>query len=399
MKLFLLFLSVCERILNRLVPVQPKHWVFGSDKGNMYREGSKYLIEYMLKNHPEYDCTFITHNTQVIKELKSKGIPVANNYSIKGLYKIAIADCVFTTQVLSDVKFVYKKKGRSFFYLIHGQPFKRALKMLSQDYWKKQAGNNVHNELLSKIKRFVSESGGYTYKDISFVSATSDFTASLLRREYEPSVGIKILGMPRNDALFDSERMKTENWDSSFDGKFVITYMPTHRQYGNGSVSQTPFLYRNDVQQWMREHGIVFLVKQHPNMLHKLSVLEETDVIKNISKAGYDPQVVIYHSDVLITDYSSVWMDYLLLHRPLIFYFYDSFEKDDAGCYYNLRDEFPHNWCDSENGLYEMIKRAYSNKDLMTPSEEEIRKFHYYVDNKSCERYFIEIERMMYGAE
>ena len=65
--------GILARIINLFVKTKPKHWIFGSDYGNMYREGSKYLIEYMLKNHPDYHCTFITLNKNVKKDL-DKGI-------------------------------------------------------------------------------------------------------------------------------------------------------------------------------------------------------------------------------------------------------------------------------------------------------------------------------------
>lgn len=392
-KKILWFLLAC--ILNVLFSVKRKHWVFGSDTGNMYREGSKYLIEYMIKYHPDYNCTFITCNPDVVKDLKDKGIPVAHNYSLKGIYRIVTSDSIFTTQVLNDIKFMLKKDGRSLYYLVHGQPFKNAMNMLPQSYRGKYLKRKGH---LDRISKLLSKSL-YHHDDIDFVSATSDFTAKLMRKEFSSKVDVKILGMPRNDALFDDERMKNEKWNNSFTGKFVVTYMPTHRKYGKGELSQSPFWYREDVQQWMRENNVILLVKQHPNMVKKITAIEETDVIKNISKAGYDPQVVIYHSDVLITDFSSVWMDYLLLRRPLIFYFYDNFEEDDAGCYYNLRDEFPNNWCDSEDGLYQKIKMAYENKSCLTPSDNEVHKFHKYVDNKSCERYYKEIAKMKYGEE
>ena len=54
-KIFELPYGVLARLLWVFVPVRKKLWIFGSDLGNMYREGSKYLIEYMVKTHPEYD--------------------------------------------------------------------------------------------------------------------------------------------------------------------------------------------------------------------------------------------------------------------------------------------------------------------------------------------------------
>jgi len=385
-------------ILDALVATKPKHWVFGADQGNTYREGSKYLIEYMLKKHPEFDCTFITINPNVESELRKKGIPVANNYSLRALYKIASSDCVFVTQTTTDIKFSFKNKHKTLFYLVHGQPFKKALKMLSEED-KEKLFNIQKQSRFVRFKDRLFKRLFWNYDDISFVSATSEFTASLQRNEFPSTVGIKVLGMPRNDALFDDIRMKTERWDPSFQDKFIVTYMPTHRKYGRGELSQTPFYSRDDVQQWMRENNVLLLIKQHPNMVHKIERLEETDVIRNISKAGYDPQVVIYHSDVLITDYSSVWMDYLLLRRPLVFYFYDNFEEDDAGCYYDLRREFPNNWCEDEDGLFRMIKVALDNRSALLPSDSEVTKFHKFIDNKSCERYYNEIREMKYGKE
>ncbi len=396
------FIGVFARTLNYIIPVKRKHWVFGSDFGNMYREGSKYLLEYMLANHPEYKCTFITRNRDVVKELCKKGIPVCYNYSLRGLYTIVCADCVFTTQTISDIFYTYQKKNRRFYYLIHGQPFKVAMDMLPKKTFDRirQKSNTSIGTFVEDGKRTIYQylDIGYDRHDVDFVSATSNFTASFLRKEWK-GVDVKILGMPRNDALFQSERIQSEHWIKGIEGKKKVTYMPTHRKYGHGEVSPIPFLHNNEAQQWMREQNVVLLIKQHPNMIkHHLDQID-SDVIIDISRLGFDPQVVIYHSDALITDYSSVWMDYLLLRRPLIFYFYDDFETNDVGCYYNLRDEFPHNYCENESSLFDMIKNAILNPDSLIPSQEEVGKFHQYVDGNSCERYYKEIAKRMYGEE
>nr|WP_288281569.1 CDP-glycerol glycerophosphotransferase family protein [uncultured Prevotella sp.] len=392
--------GLLARILSFFIPVKQKHWVFGSDFGKSYREGSKYLLEYIMLHHQDYTCFFVTKNKELICELENKGIPVVYNFSIRGILTICKADCIFTTQSISDIFYGFRKKNRKHYYLVHGQPFKYAAEMLPQSY-RQELRTKSYLWIPQNVLDFVKKTRhyltiGYVMQEVSFLSATSEFTAQYLQLEHR-SNAIKILGMPRNDALFDDKRMRNEKWDSSFDGKFIITYMPTHRKYGRGDLSQTPFLNRDDVQEWMRENNVLLLVKQHPNMVHKMSKVDQTDVIKNISKSGYDPQVVIYHSDVLITDYSSVWMDYLLLRRPLIFYFYDNFEEDDAGCYYNLRDEFPENYCESEDGLFKMLQKALVDSNSLKPSEKEVLKFHKYIDNNSCKRYFKEISKEMYG--
>ena len=392
------------RPISYLIPVKKKHWVFGADYGNMYREGSKYLLEYMLKEHPDYNCTFITRNKDVIKELKNQGIPVEHNYSWKGFLKIAEADCVFTTQYITDLYFAYKKRNRHYYYLVHGQPFKIAAKMLKEKKEEIVRHQSVAKKIIYGISRlrvwFMEYWGvGYKMRDVAFVSATSELTASLMRKEFDAFVNVKILGMPRNDALFQSERMKNEYWIKGLEGKKIVTYMPTHRKYGKGKISPIPFLYNEMVQDWLKDNNVVLLVKQHPNMVKNNENDMNSDVIKDISQLGYDPQVVIYHSDVLITDYSSVWMDYLLLRRPLIFYFYDDFEEEDAGCYYNLRDVFPNNYCESEESLFQMMKTAFSKGQRLIPSENIITKYHKYIDENSCHRYYKEIMKEVYGEK
>lgn len=114
----------------------------------MYREGSKYMIEYMLKNHPDFKCTFITKNRKVYQELKKRHIPCLMNDSIKAIFKIAKAEAVFTTQWLTDIDYDYPRKGRHYFFLVHGQPLKLAHKAL-----KNKIDNSVETSVYNQKKR------------------------------------------------------------------------------------------------------------------------------------------------------------------------------------------------------------------------------------------------------
>ena len=61
--------GLLARVVNVLVPVQKGHWIFASDYGRQCREGSKYLLEYMLREHSDYHCTFVTRNSDVRENL------------------------------------------------------------------------------------------------------------------------------------------------------------------------------------------------------------------------------------------------------------------------------------------------------------------------------------------
>lgn len=393
-----LIYGILARIIGLFVPVRRGLWVFGSDCGNMYREGSKYLIEYMLKNHPEYDCRFVTQSKKVYKELNQRGIPCVMNLSVYGAFVVAMAQCVFTTQMQSDILYAFKKRGRHFFYLVHGQPYKVAIKELEKTKYREKAEFKQvekRSKIIKWLRRtlnsyFVCDTG---FDDSEFVSATSEFLSALQKRDFGEKMPSKILGMPRNDALFQHWRMKNEKWVPGLDGRWVVSYMPTHRLYGRGALSPTPFKDRPDMQKWMSENNVVLLVKNHPTMLlYKKEINQyESDCIIDITMAGIDPMTVLYHSDVLITDYSSVWMDYLLLKRPILFYIYDNFLQDDAGVYYDVKKEGVGTFCYSEDELFRAIKDAKANTGSMIPGDNVLRKFHKYIDGNSCERYFCEI--------
>jgi CDP-glycerol glycerophosphotransferase len=167
--------------------------------------------------------------------------------------------------------------------------------------------------------------------------------------------------------------------------------------YGKGDVSPIPFLGNKDVEDWLRKNNVVIVVKQHPNMINKTHYHIGSDVIIDITKMDYDPQVIIFHSDVLISDYSSVWLDYLLLRRPIIHYLYDNFESEDIGLNIDMKKDAPGVICKNEGDLFKVIMEIKNKYDQFRPSEETVRKFFKYADGNSSERYYDAIVKEKYG--
>lgn len=396
MKIPTTLFGLISRPLSYIIPIKKKNWIFGSDCGNMYREGSKYMIEYMLKYHPDYNCTFITRNPDVKKELDNKGIPCELNFSINGIWKVLRAEVIFTTQVPVDVALVYKKKGRTFLYLGHGQPYKAVFNATTNLYRQHQhVKNSVATFVWNKISSFLTY--GYEFNNSKFYTSTSEFLIPYNKLYYGIEADVRILGMPRNDGLFDDIKMKSEKWLDNMDHKFIVTYMPTHRDFGKGKLCPIPFSENKVIQRWLIDNNVVLVVKQHPNMEKKTMTSNYSEAIIDITLMKFDPQVVLYHSDVLISDYSSTWIDYLLLRRPCLFYLYDDFETADTGILYDIREDPPGPVCYTEEELFQQIKLIKSNYDLMKPSERIVKKYHKFTDSRSCERYFDAIVHNSYA--
>ncbi len=378
--------GLLARVVNVLVPVRKGHWVFASDYGNQCREGSKYLLEYMLREHSDYHCTFVTRNPVVRENLSKKGIPCVMNFSWKGVCSIARAEAVFFTQYCDDIYFAYRKPHRKYYFLVHGMPYKRAFNAVPDAFKQKYARKvSAFRKLGAAFRQWLVLA--FTMDDVKMVSCCSEFNQRYMPDFFGTNKSYPILGMPRNDALFQDWRMNEEPWIDT-DGKFVVTYMPTHRAYGKGKVTPTPFIHRPDIQQWMADNQVVFVMKNHPNMVSALSDVQENSVIRDISRLSIDPQVAIWHSDVLVTDYSSVWMDYLLLDRPILFYYYDNYEEEDEGLLFSLKDDCPGHECCTEEELFDLIRRCRENPEAMRPRPDQIRKYHKYRDGLSCQRHF-----------
>lgn len=195
---------------------------------------------------------------------------------------------------------------------------------------------------------------------------------------------IKVLGNSRTDIFFDEVkkeeiRKKIKKLFPKIQNKKVILYAPTFRDNDLDNYKmKIDFRYLN------KELGdeYIFLLKLHPHIKNNL---EEDDIFINLSSYK-DVNELLMVTDYLITDYSSVALDFCYLEKPIIFYAYDleSYENNIRGFYYNYEEFIP------KNSL------ARTNEDIMKIikenliSKEELKKFriknHLYNDGNSSKR-------------
>jgi len=75
---------------------------------------------------------------------------------------------------------------------------------------------------------------------------------------------------------------------------------------------------------FLKKLNYVFIIKSHQNSENILKI-KYSNII-DISKNNIDSQELMKYSDLMITDYSSIFIDFMLLNRPILFYAYD-YEK------------------------------------------------------------------------
>ncbi len=207
--------------------------------------------------------------------------------------------------------------------------------------------NTWHGSAIKKIGR---DAAG----DSTFVSkGRSGSDVYLAQGEYDRAIfsrafgitpeRIKVIGLPRNDELADeSAQIKKQIIQKSLSippGKIVILYAPTFREYvkeGADCVLRIPINWES----WEMALGdkYVLLMRAHHAVVKSLDI-KENSFIKDVSSYPYLNDLMIA-SDMLISDYSSIFFDYAILGRPMFCFAYD-YDKynEERGLYFDIRKE------------------------------------------------------------
>ncbi len=137
---------------------------------------------------------------------------------------------------------------------------------------------------------------------------------------------LNILGFPRNQVLIENTKNKDElKARNSLTGKKIILYAPTSNRGSKKYMDSEFSLYNVDFYKLMIEElsntNINLIIKTHPKdslskEIKKLVKDNENLFFQDDMDVNYDYDQLIM-SDILITDFSTIYVDYLLLDKPI----------------------------------------------------------------------------------
>ena len=234
-------------------------------------------------------------------------------------------------------------------------------------------------------------------------------TSPMMQRIFMSAFRLKedhvlINGYPRNDMTIGNmirnvntekeQIVLTEMQKNTNEGKRILVYMPTFR------ASESKFFDVMDLERFndfLKKENLVFYTKMHPKS--KVKALFEKLNYSNIVNidADVDPYVFLKKVDLLVTDYSSIYSDYLLLNRPSVLFPFDfeEYSNDTRECYFTYEEYMP------EIKTYTMLELMDAIVKVLEHDENEqgrqlLRKRIFEKEEgNSCEQLYWKIQRII----
>ena len=209
------------------------------------------------------------------------------------------------------------------------------------------------------------------------------------------------LGYPRNDDFFgDAPLDRTTLFSAPF--RKLIVWYPTFRQHKNGRASTSPItlplIHDADsaarINACAKENGVLVVLK--PHFAQDTSYIRKADLSNLVfiddtffPKHGIRPYQFLHMSDGLITDYSSVYYDYLLQDKPVALTWEDYEQYKEANGFAVDTDVF----CAGGEKVYTaeelcgFIRRVASGEDVLREERTAVRNLtNAYLDGNNAER-------------
>lgn len=357
--------------------------VIGKEDG-LFSDNTKYFFLHCIKEMNS--IYFVTQNKETYQILKSKGFGKILFYpTFKSIVILLRSEFLIVDNVkwIKNLKYYFLFNSKKI-QLWHGIGSKRI-----------ELDNPRFNNSRVKVLIFLKGLLTGTIPFYKYIISTSDYYSENLYKKAFRYKEILSLGQPRNDIFFRKiEDFDMINVDINIhkyamkrkrEGDFIVIYTPTFRDTG-GNISTDKILDFVRLDKFCQDNKIFLIIKQHPYS-------SEFDISNCDNIVIYNKRLDIYPimaiSDIMITDYSSMYLDFVLMDKPIVFfiYDYDKYIKTDRSLRADFLEITPGSKCYNQNELEQEIVLNINNGALYKTEREKITKLSYkHIDGKASER-------------
>lgn len=267
-----------------------------------------------------------------------------------------------------------------------------------------------HGVPLKKIGLMVSEQSSKLdrYNDFTKIIVPHSSWSSIYMKSFDcTKEQILVNGFPRNDYLFHPNETLMSKLDIITNHEKIILWMPTFRKstggrYSDSSIASAEwdlplFMNLKEIELFnmsLNKIDVCLVIKLHPYSVLNESKYPSFSNIYFVKNSDLNKNAILNYEfvacfDALVTDYSSILFDYLLLDKPI------AFTVDDFGDYSNLRgfsvakpeQYLVGNRISTSEDLLSFIKTTLAGVDLYSSARERVIKtVHEDVDDGASQR-------------
>ena len=368
------------------IPRNKKNWIFGSGVGMNFSDNAKYLFLY-CSSEKEINSYWITKNKALVESLRSDGLKAYYKYSIMGIW-LSISSKVYVYDSRTGSINHWTSAGAFKVNLWHGSP----LKTIDRDITVKHNAFYIGNHTWG-LKRYLVR---MIMPEWFVVADLMIATSEKVRGYFNSAFGckkIEVTGYPRNDiisnpSLYAKHLVFEQNIIESISTEKTILYAPTFRDT-NRYDRKTPIEW-DRLNDLLKKNDTTFLIKLHRHD-YSMAMKENYSHIRVLHNES-DMYPIFSKVDLLITDYSSIFFDFLLTDKPVLFYPYDQddYLTKDRSMYDEYNTVTPGHKAYNFESLFEKLELFFKQPSALKESDlnyQLIKKmYNQYNDGNSSKR-------------
>lgn len=343
-------------VIGRL-PKKQNLVIFESFHAKQYSDSPRAIYEYMKEYHSDYRLLWSV-DRQAENMFKEFGVPYIRRFTIRWFLTFPRAKYWVNNVRLPG--WMPKPEDTVYVQTWHGTP----LKKLGIDI------DEIHmpGTSTSTYKRnFITEARKWDY-----LVSPNAYSTEIFRRAFHYPGKIIESGYPRNDILTNHSAALAETIKEKLGipaEKKVMLYAPTWRDDEFYAKGKYRFEFQFDLDNWKKEFGEdwVLLSRMHYLVAENFDFSAHEGTVYDAS-AYPDIRDLYLISDLLITDYSSVFFDFAILDRPIIFFMYDleTYRDQLRGFYIDI-EEAPGPIVETQEELFKAINELKDSDVRMNP--------------------------------
>lgn len=347
---------LCKRILNKThEPFENQTVVFESFGGRQVSDSPMAIYKLMQRYYPSYQLIWSIDKVQV-EYCVANGIEYIVRETQKWANTMAKAHIwVSNARIPLWVK---KQTHTLYVQTWHGTPLKKLGLDIQNVSMPGTTTEKYHRNFVKEANRWDA------------LISPNDYSTAIFRSAFGFDNKILKVGYPRNDKLINATAVDINDIKVNLgipENKNVILYAPTYRD--NQFIEQGKYTFELpfDLNDMKAKFGAdsVLVLRMHYLISNALDLTGFEDFVINASDHP-DISDLYLASDMLITDYSSVFFDYAYLKKPMLFYPYDYhvYKDELRGFYLDYEKTMPGAIVKNRKDLMLEIQNSLSNENV-----------------------------------